>query len=465
MRKPKLQIIVLFQNLGERQAYYARSPAPPLAGILLAAETPPIVEVEVLHEMVRPIDYGTDADYIAISFMDFCAPHAYEVARRFRELGKPVIAGGKYPTTFPDEVIPHFDATVVGEAEGVWPQVVEDLVAGRLQKVYEAPLSMKLEGIPPPRFDLVEPEFAVPMVTEATRGCIFRCDFCQLTVKPTPFRCRPVEDVIADLTATERLPFRKRKMAMLMDNNLGGNLDYAKELMREIAKLELWALGVQFSFNYLHDDEFIDLLAEARTGMVFVGLESLNEPSLRSVHKLHNRVQEYEELFLKLKRKGILTFTGMILALDEDTPEYYRNLPKNLERVDPSAILLSIAIPIPGTPLHARVEEEGRIFDHDLAHYEGDHLVYHPRGVTSEQVFQTFNLLNRKFYSWPAVAKRWGRFMRAYLPNRSAKHRAFHSLLMTYVLYKLSAFQRYHARQRVFPMAEEFARLVPPVQA
>ena len=81
MRKPKLQIIVLFQNLGDHRTYYARSPAPPLSGLLLAALTPDAVEVEVLHEMVRPIDFNTTADFIALSFMDFCAPHAYEVAR------------------------------------------------------------------------------------------------------------------------------------------------------------------------------------------------------------------------------------------------------------------------------------------------------------------------------------------------------------------------------------------------
>ncbi|GAH45258.1 unnamed protein product, partial [marine sediment metagenome] len=103
MSKPKLQIIVLFQNLGENQAYFARSPAPPLSGALVAGLTPPIVEVELLHEMVCPIDYNTDADFIGLSFMDYCAPHAFEVAKKFRKLGKIVVAGGRYPSTFPEE--------------------------------------------------------------------------------------------------------------------------------------------------------------------------------------------------------------------------------------------------------------------------------------------------------------------------------------------------------------------------
>jgi radical SAM superfamily enzyme YgiQ (UPF0313 family) len=458
MSKPKLQIIVLFQNLGEKQAYFARSPAPPLSGALVAGLTPPIVEVDLLHEMVRPIDYNTDADFIALSFMDYCAPHAYEVAKEFKKRGKIVVAGGKYPSTFPKEVIPHMDSTVVGEAEPVWHQVVEDMVKGKLKKVYEAPFAPSLENIPPPRYDLIEPDFAVPVVTEATRGCKYKCSFCQLTIQSTPFRLRPIEDVIRDLTSTSILPLHKRKLAMLLDNNLGGDIGYAKELLKEIAKLKLWGLGTQFSFDCLHDDEFVDLLVEARCGMAFIGLESLNEPSLSSVHKKQNKVNEYKELFLKLKERGILTFTGMMLALDEDTPSYYENLSEKLDDIDPSSILTSISIPIPGTPFHKLVEAEGRIFDYDLSHYEGDHLVFRPKKVTPEEVFEAFRRINRHFYSWKSVVKRWWRFITVMKTKGSLGWRLFRPLLLSSILFKLSIFQRDHAQKKVYPvLASEVA--------
>ncbi|UCF21506.1 MAG: B12-binding domain-containing radical SAM protein [Gemmatimonadota bacterium] len=454
MSKPKLQIIVLFQNLGDQQTYYARSPAPPLSGLLLAGLTPDLVEVDVHHEMVRPIDYDTDADIIALSFMDFCAPHAYEVARRFRERGKIVVAGGKYPSTFPHEVMPHADCTVAGEAERVWPQVVEDLVAGKHRRIYQAPLGASLENIPPPRYDLAEPQFATPVVTEATRGCPFTCTYCQLNIKRAPYRVRPIEDVIRDLTATAKLPFHKRKLAMLYDNNLGGDMGYAKELLREIAKLNLWALGAQFSFNCLDDDEFVELLAEARCGMAFIGMESLSQSSLNSVSKRQNKVQEYETAYRKLKERGILTFSGFMLALEEDTPEYYRTVPQKLEAVDPSALLISISIPIPGTPFHRQMETERRIFDHDLSHYEGDHLVFQPKRVAPDDVFAAFENINRTFYSWRAIGRRWRRFVSTYLRARGEEaigKRLFRAALLSYILLKLSIFQRHHARKKVFP--------------
>jgi radical SAM superfamily enzyme YgiQ (UPF0313 family) len=457
MAKPKLQIIVLFQNLGDEHAYYALAPAPPLSGVLLAGLTPDIVEIELLHEMVRPIDYTTDADFIALSFMDFCAPHAYEVAARFRKLGKVVVAGGRYPSTFPHEVMPHVDAVVVGEAEPVWAQVVEDLVTGKLKQVYTAPFAPPLDGIPPPRYDLVEPVFVAPVVTEATRGCPFQCTYCALNIKTAPHRCRPIEDVIGDLTATTKLPLHKRKMAMIYDNNFAGDMDYAKELLREIAKLKLWGVGFQFTFNCLKDDEYVDLLVEANAIMAFIGLESLNQPSLLSVRKRQNKVEEYQEQFRKLRERGIMTFTGMMLALDEDTPEYYRSVPDQLEEVDPSAVLLSISIPIPGTPFHKHVESEGRIFDENLAHYEGDHLVFHPKKVTADDVYAAFHRINRIFYSWKNIVRRWWRLLSSSLGSRAAPSRLFHGLLMTYIFFKLSIFQRHHAQKKVYSLP-----IVPP---
>ncbi|MBA7614456.1 Bacteriochlorophyllide d C-12(1)-methyltransferase [subsurface metagenome] len=322
---------------------------------------------------------------------------------------------------------------------------------GKLKKVYEAPFAPPLDNIPPPRYDLVEPDFTVPVVTEATRGCPYKCSFCQLTIKSVPFRCRPIKDVIHDLTAISQLPFYKRKMAMLYDNNLGGDMGYAKELLKEIAKLKLWGLGTQFSFDCLHDDEFIDLLAKAHCGMAFIGLESLNEPSLLSVHKRHNRVQEYEELFEKLKKRGILTFTGLMLALDEDTPSYYHNLPVNLNKIDPSSILLSISIPIPGTPFHKKVESEGRIFDKDLSHYEGDHLVFTPKRVSPDDVFNAFQTrINRIFYSWKNILKRWWRFISRYSGGENIMNLVFRSLFISYIFFQLSIFQRDHAQKKVY---------------
>lgn len=283
MKKPKLLIIVLFQNMIDAKPYHACNPAPPLPGILLASMTPPVVEVEVLHEMVRPLHYKTDAQFIALSFMDYCALHAYEVAAKFRAMWKTVVGGGKFASTFPDEVEPHFDSILVGEAQGVWPQMVYDMVEGKLRKRYVADPMSSLEDIPPPRYDLVESRYTAPIVTEASRGCPHPCTYCQLNIRRLPYRTRPVADVIRDLTNTKGLPWFKTKMAMILDNNLGGDVKYAKELLHEVAKLNFWAIGAQFSIECLRDDDFVEALAATHCRMAFIGMESLNTASLAGV--------------------------------------------------------------------------------------------------------------------------------------------------------------------------------------
>ena len=448
--KPKLLIIVLFQNLLDEEPYYAKTPAPPLPGILLAALTPPEVEVEVLHEMVRPIDYNTDADFIAISFMDYLSPHAYEVAAKFRAMGKVVIGGGKFASTFPDEVEPHFDSICVGEAHKVWAQMVYDLLTGNLKKRYDAGLVPDLENIPAPRYDLVESGYFTPIVTEASRGCPHPCTYCQLNIKRAPYRTRPVADVIRDLTNTKGLPFIKRKTAMILDNNLGGSLTNAKNLLREIAKLKFWAIGAQYSIECLRDDEYVELLAKANCRMSFLGMESLNEESLRDVEKKQNKVEEYKEFFHKLNKKGILTFTGFMFALDEDTPEYYETLPQKLEEVGVNVILPSISIPIYGTPLHKKMVDENRIIDNDITHYEGDHVLFRHKHLTEEQIYYYYERTIKIFYSWKNILKRWWKFASMQTFDGSPKEYLLKTVLGSVIYFKLSIFQRHHAQERVF---------------
>lgn len=450
MKKKKLLIIVLFQNLIDEEPYYAHNPAPPLPGILLAGLTPPIVEVEVLHEMVRPINYKTDADFIALSFMDYISPHAYQVAERFRAMGKIVVGGGKFASIFPDEVQPHFDSILVGEAQTVWPQMVYDMVYGKLKPCYEAGLTPSLENIPPPRYDLVEKKYFSPIVTEATRGCPHPCTYCQLNIVRAPHRTRPIDDVIRDLSNTKGLPWYKKKMAMLLDNNLGGDLKYAKELLREIAKLKFWAIGAQYSIECLRDDDFVEALDEANCRMSFLGMESLNEESLRGVQKKQNKVEEYKEYFDKLNRKGILTFTGLMFALDEDTKEYYETLPEKLDEVGCNVILPSISIPIYGTPLYDKIKSEGRLIDENISHYEGDHVLFRHNNLTEEEIYEAYKRVNRIFYSWKNIFRRWIKFVKKQSVQESIPQFVLKVLISTVIYFKLSIFQKHHAEERVF---------------
>jgi radical SAM superfamily enzyme YgiQ (UPF0313 family) len=329
--------------------------------------------------------------------------------------------------------------------------MVYDLVNDKLKIRYDADHFPSLENIPPPRYDLAEKQFSVPVVTEASRGCPHPCTYCQLNIKRIAYRIRPVADVIRDLRATKTLPWFKRKMAMILDNNLGGNLKNAKTLLRGIAKLKFWGIGTQFSIECLRDDEFVDILAEARCRMAFLGMESLNEKSLEGVKKLQNRVKEYKTLFDRLARRGILTFTGLMFGLEEDTVEYYKTLPQRLDEIGACVILPSIAIPIYGTPWYEQVAVEGRITDEDISHYEGDHLVFRHHHLSEAEIYAAYQYVNRVFYAWRKIIRRWIRFITKQRKKETWPQFMLKITILTFVFFKLSIFQRHHAQKRVFP--------------
>ena len=99
-----------------------------LSLLSVAAETPPGVNVRIVDEQVEEIPWADAFDLVGITCMTAAAPRAYEIVARFRERGVPVVLGGMHPTLCPDEAVQRADAIVVGEAEGVWPRVIADVV-------------------------------------------------------------------------------------------------------------------------------------------------------------------------------------------------------------------------------------------------------------------------------------------------------------------------------------------------
>jgi hypothetical protein len=167
------------------------------------------------------------------------------------------------------------------------------------------------------------------------------------------------------------------------------------------------------------------------------------------VQKKQNRVSEYKEAFEELHRHGILTFTGLMFALEEDTVEYYADLPRRLDDVGTCVILPSISVPIYGTPWHKHVEAEGRITDTDIRHYEGDHVVFsHPR-MSDAEIFEAYERVNSIFFSTKKIIARWWKFMKLQRKQESLGQFILKLLVTTFVYYKLSIFQRDHAEVKV----------------
>ncbi len=389
-------------------------PAVPRRGMLrfsilpltaVAAVTPPPHRVEICDENVEALDFDRDADVVGISFMTAIAPRAYEVAREFRARGKTVVAGGYHPTFLPEEAALHFDAVVAGEAEEVWPRVLEDIEAGRLEKVYRAPGPADLSRVPVPRRDLAAPHARHYVTTDAVqtgRGCLHGCRYCSISAfHSRVHRSRPLPNVLEELRGIPR-------HFMFVDDNIIADPEYARELFRAMAPLgKRWVS--QCSIRIADDPELLDLARAAGCVGLFIGLETLSEANLAALGKGVNGSGDYRSRIATIRRKGIGIVAGIMVGMDGDGPAVFGGLLRFLDHARIDAIQVNILTPLPGTALFEEFRREGRIFDLDWSHYDFRHVVIRPGRMTPRELQDGADWLYRRFYRLDRILLRAAR--------------------------------------------------------
>jgi radical SAM superfamily enzyme YgiQ (UPF0313 family) len=275
---------------------------------------------------------------------------------------------------------------VIGEAEPVLPRLVADLSRGRLERVYRAEEPADLAAIPPPRFDLVERAFTVPMGYEATRGCPFTCSFCVLSAIRAPYRRRPIPNVLRDIQAIpDTWSWRQRKIVNFWDNNLGADRAYFRQLCEALVPLKrFWS--TQTSIDTI-TPETARLMGRSGCRYLYIGLESLAQDSLAASNKRQNRVAEYRERIRLLHDHGIVVMSIFLLGLDGDTPDYLRTLASLVDELDVDIPVYSLPVPIEGTAFRQQLLAEGRLLPGDLLdESDGVHLVYKPRRIGTDEL-------------------------------------------------------------------------------
>ncbi|MGB9662582.1 MAG: B12-binding domain-containing radical SAM protein [Moorellaceae bacterium] len=376
---------------------------PPLNLITLAALTPPEHEVTILDESLTNLDFEQKYDLVGISVMTALAPRAYEIADAFRSRGVPVVLGGMHPSTLPEEAKTHADAVVIGEAEGTWPRLLEDLKNGNLQPYYRQEAPPTLENMAVPRRDLLNrSRYLVPDTVQTTRGCPFSCSFCTVSrFFGHQFRFRPVEEVVREVQALEG------EVIAFVDDNIVGHPGYAKRLFKALAPLKIKWFS-QGSLNIARDEELLRLAAESGCIGLFIGFESLSPANLQAIGKAVNRVEEYSAAIKKIHEHGIAIEGAFIFGFDEDDESIFERTVKFAQDNRLEAAQFGILTPFPGTPLREQLEREGRIINNDWAEYTISKVVFQPKRMSPETLQKGFNWAWQEFYSLSSISRRLG---------------------------------------------------------
>lgn len=385
----------------------------------LAAYTPEEAEVTIVDEKFHALPDGRGYDLIGITTMTPLAPRAYRLADDFRRRGLPVVMGGYHPTVLPDEAQEHADSVCIGEAETLWPSIVRDAMAGRLQARYRAETFPCLEQTPPPRRDLLQVprakrfEHINVYFLQTTRGCPFRCSFCAVSsVLGGKLRHRPVAAIEAELESLgiRRLDRGKPRdrfhnIVFFTDDNIVGHRSYAKDLLRMTATFNLKWVG-QASTNVADDAELLALLRDSGCMGLAVGFETLSQKNIRDVGKGVNRTQEYLERIRTIHKYGIGLAGNFIFGFDQDDATTFAEIVRFVDAARLEGFYYSLLTPYPGTPLSDAMQAEGRIVERDWSLYDTDHVVFRPALMDAETLMAGYRWAWRRSLTYRSILTR-----------------------------------------------------------
>jgi radical SAM superfamily enzyme YgiQ (UPF0313 family) len=377
----------------------------PLTLTTLAALVPAELnaEISLLDEGIQEVPETLEAEIVGMTVITGTAKRSYELAARFRSQGKTVILGGPHVTLMPQEAARHADSICVGYAEDSWPQLLRDYARGELLSEYRqsAEFSLDRTDMPYARREMFDRrQYLTQAVFEATRSCVHDCEFC---VAPAAWGRKqyqkPVDWVIEDIRR-----FGQRKL-IFVDLNLISDRDYARELFTELIPLNVQWFGLS-TVLLAHDRELMELVARSGCKGLLLGLETVTPASLRDAKKRFNGSVDFKAIIADLHHLGISVQGCFVFGLDHDTPEVFDTTVEFAIDAGIDLPRFAVLTPFPGTPLHGRLEREGRILSRDWELYDGQHVVFQPAKMSVRELAEGHERAWKNVYRWSAIARR-----------------------------------------------------------
>ncbi|MFQ5890298.1 MAG: radical SAM protein [Gemmatimonadota bacterium] len=383
---------------------------PPLGLATLAALCPADWEVAIVDENIESIPLKPRADVVGICGMGVQYPRQKELLSFYRSRGYYVVAGGSYASLCPERYESLADTVVAGEAEYIWRQFCRDLERGVPEPVYRETGTVSMTDSPTPRFDLLRLDRYQTVSLQFSRGCPYRCEFCDIIVmfgrEP---RTKSLQQVGKELDALRELGMHH---AFFVDDNLIGNKKLAKELLRFLRDYQQehdyqFDFGTEASLNLAQDGELLTLFREANFKWVFIGIESPDEASLRETKKFQNLRQDLLSSVRRIYSFGIDVLAGFIIGFDNDTNTTFERQYRFIMSSGIQTAMVGLLVALPRTPLYVRLEKEGRLVpDADVA--DNTKLVTNviPKQMTYDQMVSGYRALHERLLTHRSIADR-----------------------------------------------------------
>lgn len=405
-----MKITLIKPNIGRREhsLYVDNASMEPLQLGILAALTPPDVEVVMYDDRLEAIPYDEPTDLAAITVETFTARRSYEIAGEYRKRGVKVLMGGMHIKLLPEEAMEYSDSIMIGDGEDKWGEMIEDLRQGTLKKVYECkPVSCPQKGVLTRR-DIYEGKKYLPVsLLQFSRGCRYNCKYCASSVY---FNChhytREVEEVVAEIKS------QKRKLLFFVDDNIVADRTKAKELFRALIPLKIRWVS-QGSIDMLEDDEMMRLIVKSGCLGFVIGFESIKPESIANMHKGVNSKyvkNQYADAIEKLRHYGLQTWAAFTIGHDTDTLESIEATYQFAKKNKFTFAAYNILMPYPGTELYKQLEAEGRLlYDgkwwlHEQ--YKFNYTAFIPKNMTPDELTEAGFNCRRRYNSLGTILYR-----------------------------------------------------------
>jgi len=311
------------------------------------------------------------ADLVFTSTMVVQEKSHNEVIERVHRLGKKVVAGGPFPTSYPDRN-EDADFIVAGEAELTLGPFLNDFLNGNARRRYtETSVGAKgkpsLAGTPLPRWDLIKlDKYSCPSI-QYSRGCPFDCEFCDITqlFGRVP-RTKTNEQMIQELDYLYRLGHRGS--VFILDDNFIGN---ARNVRRLLPTMISWQKQRKYPFRFFteasvnlawsENTDILEGMVQAGFNECFLGIETPDTDALREMKKAQNTKIPPLDAVRIIQEAGMEVTAGFIVGSDGDKPSIFKDLFDFIQAAGIVVPMPGLLTAVKGTKLYTRLKSEGRI--------------------------------------------------------------------------------------------------------